>query len=85
MKGQMTKITGTQIINVLSQFTTKVSTGIFQEHDRVGASRKFEQSNEMLPTAYLLLYMSVYAYKLLNLPLNFLKILKNLIQKLFWR
>ena len=59
--------------------------GIFQEHDRVGASRKFEQSNEMLPTAYLLLYMSVYAYKLLNLPLNFLKILKNLIQKLFWR
>ena len=62
-----------------------IITGIFQEHDRVGASRKFEQSNEMLPTAYLLLYMSVEAYKLLNLPLNFWKKLKKLIQKLFWR
>ena len=44
--------------------------GLFEDHERVGLSRKFEQSNRRLLTAYLLLYRSVEAYKLLNLPLN---------------
>ena len=46
------------------------SRGLFEDHERVGLSRKFEQSNRRLLTAYLLLYRSVEAYKLLNLPLN---------------
>ena len=59
--------------------------GLFEDHERVGLSRKFEQSNRRLLTAYLLLYRSVEAYKLLNLPLNCWKMLKKSIQKLFWR